>query len=374
MEKIFEISSNISTPLALAGFISSILFFILKQIIAKKIYPELTKKDSSKIIVIIINKVFILSLVATILGFLGFIVNASIQNETEPKEPEVVRKITLHEFLNERNDIEGTKQGSTKENPLERKLEVNNHSTTLESDSQHISKSKEQPPIRDSVSKDDSTPNTSDIIDSSIKTINAEPKKDTIQKELVTSSAVTNDEQDKELGNTQSGNLSILEFENGIYYAGFSLERFSFHRSMQTVPLWGWASGIKTILSYQGHSVEESVLAYGRPEFNSHHIPSISRFNGEYEDFYLILNKVTYKSITQLLDFIDRDEPFLFIISDRAYPFIGVLFQEEEGEYKINEIRLLNCFEPGGSPRMTISSSELQSLSIEIIEVNYKKK
>ena len=42
MGKIFEIASQVSTPLALAGFFAAVLFFVFRQIVAKNIFPRLT--------------------------------------------------------------------------------------------------------------------------------------------------------------------------------------------------------------------------------------------------------------------------------------------------------------------------------------------
>lgn len=72
MNSIFEITSKISTPLALGGVVVAILFFILRQIIKKNIFPKLTIALAGNIIQSIINKLFFLALVAIVLGFLGY--------------------------------------------------------------------------------------------------------------------------------------------------------------------------------------------------------------------------------------------------------------------------------------------------------------
>ena len=74
MEKVFEIASRISTPLALAGLIATAFFYVARQIISKKIFPKLTAGLSTRIIELIINRFFALSVVGLILGFLGFVV------------------------------------------------------------------------------------------------------------------------------------------------------------------------------------------------------------------------------------------------------------------------------------------------------------
>ena len=57
MESIFEIASGISTPLALAGFVAAVFFFILRQIIKANVIPPLTKALGGQVILTIINYV-----------------------------------------------------------------------------------------------------------------------------------------------------------------------------------------------------------------------------------------------------------------------------------------------------------------------------
>jgi hypothetical protein len=71
--KIFEIASNVSTPLALAGFLAAAFFLIVRGIVSRNIFPALTARLSSEIIKLSIICLFILSLVAMLLGFAGFI-------------------------------------------------------------------------------------------------------------------------------------------------------------------------------------------------------------------------------------------------------------------------------------------------------------
>lgn len=74
MQGLFDTASRISTPLALAGFFATAFFLIVRAIIAKNIFPTLTKQLSGDIIKQIIDRFFILSLVAMVLGFVGFVV------------------------------------------------------------------------------------------------------------------------------------------------------------------------------------------------------------------------------------------------------------------------------------------------------------
>ncbi|MCA1629137.1 MAG: hypothetical protein LC785_06945 [Acidobacteria bacterium] len=87
MENIFEIASKISTPLALSGLFAAILFFICRQIIAKNIFPSLTRTAGRKVIIIIITGLFGLALLAMVLGFIGFLVTqlkGETKNITQP--------------------------------------------------------------------------------------------------------------------------------------------------------------------------------------------------------------------------------------------------------------------------------------------------
>ena len=81
MEKLFEIATNVSTPLALSGLIATICLFAIKIIISKNIFPELTKQLSAVIIKSIINNLFMLAYISLLLGFLGWIISKVIDND-----------------------------------------------------------------------------------------------------------------------------------------------------------------------------------------------------------------------------------------------------------------------------------------------------
>ncbi len=83
MQEIFEIASNISRPLALGGFFAAVVFFIFRQILKKEVFPTLSKSASADIIKTIIDRLFLLALVAMVLGFAGYILPNP--NHIEPK-------------------------------------------------------------------------------------------------------------------------------------------------------------------------------------------------------------------------------------------------------------------------------------------------
>jgi hypothetical protein len=74
MEKLFQIATTISTPLALGGLFAVIFFFIIKQMLAKDIFSPLTKSSSFNILKTIVVYLFALALIAMFLGFAGYII------------------------------------------------------------------------------------------------------------------------------------------------------------------------------------------------------------------------------------------------------------------------------------------------------------
>lgn len=73
MEKVFEIASSISTPLALGGFFAAAVFYVFRQIVAKNIFPQLSAALGADVLKLIIERLFILALVAMALGFVAYL-------------------------------------------------------------------------------------------------------------------------------------------------------------------------------------------------------------------------------------------------------------------------------------------------------------
>ncbi|MGH8655574.1 MAG: hypothetical protein ACREYE_26890 [Gammaproteobacteria bacterium] len=82
MKEILELASKVSTPLALGGLVAASVFIIFREIIARN--PGLTAAIGGAILLNIISKLFVLALVAMILGFTGYVVNIVAQ---QPKLP-----------------------------------------------------------------------------------------------------------------------------------------------------------------------------------------------------------------------------------------------------------------------------------------------
>lgn len=72
MEEITRIAVQVRTPLALAGFTCALFFLLLSKIIIPRL-PQLTQAQGAGVLRLAIRSFFILSLVATCLGFLGWV-------------------------------------------------------------------------------------------------------------------------------------------------------------------------------------------------------------------------------------------------------------------------------------------------------------
>ena len=74
MDKLFDIATSISTPLALGGFFAAVIFYVFRQIVAKNIYPKLNAAIGADLLKLIIERLFVLALIAMILGFVAYLV------------------------------------------------------------------------------------------------------------------------------------------------------------------------------------------------------------------------------------------------------------------------------------------------------------
>jgi len=74
MNKILAIATKVSTPLALAGLIVGFFFLIVKQIIAANLIPQVSQAVGGTILLRIIDGFIVLSFLAVVLGFLGYLI------------------------------------------------------------------------------------------------------------------------------------------------------------------------------------------------------------------------------------------------------------------------------------------------------------
>ena len=74
MERFLEIATNVSTPIGLGGLYAAIFFLIARELVKSNIFPRFSKQLASDLVKTIIDRLFILSLVAVVLGFTGYVV------------------------------------------------------------------------------------------------------------------------------------------------------------------------------------------------------------------------------------------------------------------------------------------------------------
>ncbi len=79
--KLFNVATKIATPLSLASLSLLVLYGIYKAIVGMGIFPELTNSDTFQLLNNIINKLFILALVAMIIGVCAYIFTKRFQKE-----------------------------------------------------------------------------------------------------------------------------------------------------------------------------------------------------------------------------------------------------------------------------------------------------
>lgn len=78
MERLFEVASSISTPLGLGGFFAAVIFYIFKQVLTKDFLRQMTSAHSADVIKLIVERLFVLALIAMILGFVAYLVTKVI--------------------------------------------------------------------------------------------------------------------------------------------------------------------------------------------------------------------------------------------------------------------------------------------------------
>jgi hypothetical protein len=96
MDKLLEISTNVATPLALSGLLAALFFWVVKMILENKsLFPQLTQQAGSQILKRVIDKLFILALVAMVLGFFGYVLNIVASGKTAPPPIRDVAQVTF---------------------------------------------------------------------------------------------------------------------------------------------------------------------------------------------------------------------------------------------------------------------------------------
>lgn len=73
MQPIFDTATQVSTPMALAGLAVVSLYLVFRKALDSDKLVRMTGKDTAKVILRIVDWVFVVAILATILGFIGFL-------------------------------------------------------------------------------------------------------------------------------------------------------------------------------------------------------------------------------------------------------------------------------------------------------------
>jgi len=71
---------------ALSGLVAAMFFLVLRQIIAKDIFPRLTRAVGGDILKLVIGRLFILALIAMALGFTGYVIAHVLPTDRKPSD------------------------------------------------------------------------------------------------------------------------------------------------------------------------------------------------------------------------------------------------------------------------------------------------
>jgi len=106
MSKLFEVATQVSTPLALAGLVATSFFLIVRQALANGLFPKFARQVGAELLRSIIDKFFILAIVAMCLGFFGFALVQLLQAKTATPEETRKRNYEYH-YQHEGKDYVG---------------------------------------------------------------------------------------------------------------------------------------------------------------------------------------------------------------------------------------------------------------------------
>jgi len=106
MGKIFEIASQIKTPLGLAGIIFIAAFFIVRSMLQRKALPGLTRTLSEKTVRLIIWLLFTLGALALVFAFLGYVIGSSVSNDSLDYTGRVTDAVTHRTIRNATVSVE----------------------------------------------------------------------------------------------------------------------------------------------------------------------------------------------------------------------------------------------------------------------------
>jgi hypothetical protein len=105
--ELVRIASKISEPLALSGLITVFLYLIFRGVLGLRIFPKLNAALAGTVIIAIINRIFVLAIVAMVLGFFGFLVKLVAAQPPQTVIMNISKGMTLRQAADEIADRNG---------------------------------------------------------------------------------------------------------------------------------------------------------------------------------------------------------------------------------------------------------------------------
>lgn len=111
MNELFKTVTEISHPLGIIGLISTIFFLIVRQLIKNNVFVQMTSASTKHVYIVIINRIFILTITAMVLGF----TLSAIDTFSKTKVVDAPKMLTVNGSV----WLEGHKLDNVKVNVLE---------------------------------------------------------------------------------------------------------------------------------------------------------------------------------------------------------------------------------------------------------------
>jgi hypothetical protein len=111
-EKLIQIAIQVSNPLALAGLIAALFFLLAREMLSRGLFPQLAQSAGGKLLRHVVDRFFVLALVAMVLGFTGFALGKIL--ETHKRDGIALRKFSYayeqggHQYSGYFQEMEGS--------------------------------------------------------------------------------------------------------------------------------------------------------------------------------------------------------------------------------------------------------------------------
>jgi hypothetical protein len=88
-EKLFAIASTVRTPLTLGGLIVIVFYFLYEKVLSLNIFSQMDASGTRAVVELVLNRVFVLALVITVLGIVSYLITYFFKPATRRLESDV---------------------------------------------------------------------------------------------------------------------------------------------------------------------------------------------------------------------------------------------------------------------------------------------